>query len=78
MATVSVPSGNVTTVGRFTTVSVERMATFGWLMIGALMYEPNGPGLVIVKVLVARSTAVLFLARIKENLQSWDWDQELR
>ncbi|MFB3049169.1 MAG: dihydrolipoamide acetyltransferase family protein [Acidimicrobiia bacterium] len=24
------------------------------------------------------STAVLFLARIKENLQSWDWDQELR
>jgi 2-oxoglutarate dehydrogenase E2 component (dihydrolipoamide succinyltransferase) len=24
------------------------------------------------------STAVLFLARIKENLQSWDWEQELR
>ncbi|GMQ97732.1 MAG: 2-oxoglutarate dehydrogenase, E2 component, dihydrolipoamide succinyltransferase [Acidimicrobiia bacterium] len=23
------------------------------------------------------STAVLFLARIKENLQSWDWEQEL-
>ena len=24
------------------------------------------------------STAVLFLARIKENLESWDWEQELR
>jgi 2-oxoglutarate dehydrogenase E2 component (dihydrolipoamide succinyltransferase) len=23
------------------------------------------------------STAVLFLRRIKENLESWDWDQEL-
>ncbi len=24
------------------------------------------------------STAVLFLARIKQNLESWDWEQELR
>ena len=23
------------------------------------------------------STAVLFLRRIKENLETWDWDQEL-
>jgi 2-oxoglutarate dehydrogenase E2 component (dihydrolipoamide succinyltransferase) len=23
------------------------------------------------------STAVLFLARIKENLETWDWEQEL-
>ena len=24
------------------------------------------------------STAVLFLAQIKRNLESWDWEQELR
>ncbi|MGW0593238.1 hypothetical protein [Streptosporangium sp. NPDC002607] len=29
---------------------MERMATCGWLMMGALIKVPNGPGLVIVKV----------------------------
>ena len=50
IAIVSLPSGSVMTVGRFVTVSVERIPTFGTLMIGAVMKDPNGPGFVIVKV----------------------------
>ncbi len=41
----SVPSGWVTTAGRLATVSVDRIATLGMLMIGADMNEPNGPGI---------------------------------
>src|SRR5690606_23594901 len=50
MAIMSSPSGPVTTAGRLVMVSVERIATLGTLMIGADINEPNGPGLVIVKV----------------------------
>ena len=62
MAMVSVPSGRVTTAGRLATESVERMPTLGTLMIGALMNEPNGPGLVMVNVLPDRSSGSSFPA----------------
>ncbi len=34
------PAGVSTTTGRFLTPSVERMATWGWLMIGAEISVP--------------------------------------
>ena len=37
MASESSPSGPVTTQGRFRMPSVERIATWGWLMIGSVM-----------------------------------------
>ena len=40
-AMMSVPSGSVTTAGRFAIVSVDRIATVGRLMVGALMNEPG-------------------------------------
>ena len=36
--------------GRLRMPSVERIATWGWLMIGSVMNVPNGPGFVIVNV----------------------------
>ena len=53
----SVPSSAVTTTGRRFTPSVDRMATWGWLMIGAVMNVPKGPGLLIVKVPPTTSSA---------------------
>ena len=50
MASASVPSGAVTTCGRFSMAPMPRMATCGWLMIGVPAKEPNPPGLVMVKV----------------------------
>src|ERR1051325_415334 len=50
MAIVSVPSGSVTTLGRFSITPTPRMATCGWWMIGAPAYEPKTPGFVIVNV----------------------------
>jgi len=50
MAIVSSPSGPVTTTGRFLMPSVDRTATWGWLMIAIVAYVPKGPGFVMVKV----------------------------
>src|SRR5207302_603509 len=52
------------TTGRFSTASNARMAQFGWLMIGTLMIEPNGPGFVMVNVEPCTSSGfnLLFLA----------------
>ena len=58
--TASVPSGAVITTGRRLIPSVERIATCGWLMIGAVMNVPNGPGFVIVNVPPATSSADSF------------------
>mgnify|MGYP000275962309 CR=1 FL=1 len=41
MAMLSLPSGRVITVGRFVTVSVDRIPTLGTLMIGAVMNDPD-------------------------------------
>src|SRR5690606_40123282 len=46
----SLPSGSTTTTGRRFTASVDRIATWGWLMIGMVRVVPNGPGLVMVNV----------------------------
>src|ERR1019366_76705 len=51
------PSGAVMTTGRRFTPSVDRIATCGWLMIGAVKKVPNGPGFVIVKVPPTTSSA---------------------
>src|SRR5262249_56266022 len=40
----SSPSGPVTTHGRLRMPSVERIPTWGWLMIGSVMNVPHGPG----------------------------------
>ena len=63
MAMASLPLPSVTTTGRLTTVSVDRIATLGTLMIGADMNDPNGPGLVIVKVEPARSSGSILPLR---------------
>ena len=55
--TASVPSGAVITTGRRLTPSVDRIATWGWLMIGAVRNVPNGPGFVIVNVPPTTSSA---------------------
>jgi hypothetical protein len=60
MAMPSDPSGSSTTTGRFLLPSVERIATCGWLMIGAVRNVPNGPGFVIVNVPPAISSAPSF------------------
>ena len=36
----SFPSSSVTTTGRFTTASVSRIATCGWLITGVARIEP--------------------------------------
>src|SRR5438132_3905039 len=41
IAIVSVPSGSVTTLGRFSIAPTPRIATWGWLMIGAPAYDPR-------------------------------------
>ena len=56
--------GPVTTTGRRFTPSVERIATWGWLMIGSVIVVPNGPGFVIVKVPPLMSSGDSFLARV--------------
>src|SRR5688500_6569084 len=48
MAIVSSPSGPATTFGRFSIAPTPRIATWGWLMIGVPMSDPNTPGLVMV------------------------------
>ena len=40
MAMVSDPSGSSTTTGRFLTAVVDRMATWGWLMIELIRSIP--------------------------------------
>lgn len=46
----SPPDGRVTTTGRRTIASVDRIATCGWLMIGMVSTDPAEPLLEIVKV----------------------------
>ena len=65
MAMASVPSGWTTTVGRRFTPSVDRMATWGWLMIGAVRKVPKGPALVIEKVPPEMSSALSFFVRAR-------------
>ena len=65
MAIVSSPSGPVTTTGRFLIPSVDRIATCGWLMIGSVMYVPNGPGFVIVNVPPSTSSGTSFFVRAR-------------
>jgi hypothetical protein len=65
IAIVSVPSGSVTTLGRFSIAPTPRMATCGWLMIGAPAYDPNTPGFVIVKVPRWISSGSSFLVRAR-------------
>ncbi len=65
MAMASDPSGCTTTVGRRFTPSVERMATWGWLMIGAVRNVPKGPALVIENVPPEMSSALSFLVRAR-------------
>ena len=43
MAIDSLPSTSVTTTGLRVTPSVERIATWGWLMIGSTRWVPNEP-----------------------------------
>ena len=57
----SVPSADSTTTGFFLIDSVERIATFGWLMIGEVMKELNDPLLDIVNVLPVTSSRPYFL-----------------
>ena len=61
----SVPSGSSTTTGRFLTPSVDTIATWGWLMTGAVMSVPNPPGLVMVNVPPEISSAPSFLVRAR-------------
>src|SRR2546426_6043252 len=65
-ASPSEPSGSVTTLGRFSIAPTPRMATCGWLMIGAPAYEPNTPGLVMVNVPRWISSGDSFFARAKK------------
>ena len=53
----SVPSEAVTTTGLRCTPSVERIATCGWLITGNCIIVPYWPGLVMVKVPPAISSA---------------------
>ena len=61
-ATTHSPASLRTAVGRMRTPSVERMATWGWLMTGAVTTVPYAPTLVIVKVPPLRSSPVRRLA----------------
>ena len=61
----SVPSGCDDHGGRRFTPSVDRIATCGWLMIGAVRNVPKGPALVIVKVPPVMSSALSFLVRAR-------------
>ena len=45
----SVPSGSSTTTGFRATPSVDKIATWGWLMMAPVIRVPNGPALVIEK-----------------------------
>ena len=56
----SVPSAAVTTTGFRCTPSVERIATWGWLITGNCIMVPYWPGLVMVKVPPAISSADSF------------------
>src|SRR5438034_3623920 len=67
IAIVSVPSGSVTTLGRFSIAPTPRIATWGWLMIGAPAYDPNTPGFVIVKVPRWISSGESFLVRARSR-----------
>ena len=42
------PPASSTTTGRLRTPSVDRIATWGWLMIGAVIRVPNPPEFEIV------------------------------
>ena len=53
----SEPSGEVTTTGLRLIPSVERIATWGWAMIGKVKVVPYPPGLVIVNVPPVMSSA---------------------
>src|SRR5437763_1047346 len=65
IASVSVPSASVTTLGRFSIAPTPRIATCGWLMMGAPAYDPNTPGLVIVNVPRWISSGDSFLVRAR-------------
>ena len=53
------------TTGRFSTASNARIAVCGWLMIGTLMIEPNGPGFVMVNVPPWTSSGFSFFERAR-------------
>ena len=53
------------TTGRFSIASNARIAHCGRLMMGTLMIEPNGPGLVIVNVPPCTSSGMSFLDRAR-------------
>ena len=65
MAMASVPSAPVTTTGLRVTPSVDRIATWGWLMTGITMKVPNGPELEMVNVPPVMSSADSFLVRAR-------------
>ncbi len=70
MAIASVPSASVTTTGLRVTPSVERIATWGWLMTGITMNVPNGPEFEMVNVPPEMSSADSFLVRARVA-RSW-------
>ena len=65
-----IPIMSSTTTGRFSTASVARIAVSPGFMIGTLISEPNGPGLVMVNVLPCTSSgwSFLFRARVARSL----------
>src|SRR5215467_14559021 len=72
MASMSSPSGPVSTLGRFSIAPTQRIATCGWLMIGVPVSDPNTPGLVIVNVpsWTSRGSSRLVRARLARSLSA--------
>ena len=65
MAIASDPSAAVTTTGLRLTPSVDRIATWGWLMIAPVNRVPKGPGLEMVNVPPVMSSADRFPERAR-------------
>src|SRR5262245_53558474 len=72
MASMSSPSGPVSTLGRFSIAPTQRIATCGWLMIGVPVSEPKTPGFVIVNVpsWTSRGSRRLVRARLARSLSA--------
>src|SRR5215831_154833 len=72
IASMSSPSGPVSTLGRFSIAPTQRIATCGWLMIGVPVSEPKTPGLVMVKVpsCTSRGSRRLVRARVARSLSA--------
>ena len=68
----SLPSGRATTTGRRMMASVERIATCGWLMIGAVSTEPAEPLFEMVNVppWISSGLSLRALARAARSLIS--------